>query len=276
MKYKIIKEAIFLSRPNRFIANVIVDGEQQAVHVKNTGRCKELLREGTKIFLEDHEIKSPIGEAIAGSKARKARKTRYSLIAVEKKIDNSRDGNSRNDGRSNDDRSCSSGCHPDAGIRLINIDSFAPNRVVGEALAVGGLVLPGMEFPLTLIRPEMTFGTSRFDFYIEDKRGKKGFIEVKGVTLEQDGIARFPDAPTERGVKHVKELSDVLKEGMEAFVIFVIQMKRIARFEPNDETHQAFGDALREARENGVVILAYDCKVAADQLVLDCPVPIKL
>ncbi|HML37847.1 MAG TPA: DNA/RNA nuclease SfsA [Bacillota bacterium] len=240
MKYKEIKEGIFLARPNRFIARVVVDGEEQTVHVKNTGRCKELLLKGVKVFLEDH------------GDGQKTRKTRYSLVALEK----ARAGNT--------------------GFRLINIDSYAPNRAVGEALACGGLNLPGLDFPLARIKPEATFGASRFDFYVEDREGTKAYIEVKGVTLEEDGVVRFPDAPTERGVKHIKELGRALDLGFLAYIVFVIQMKDVDHFEPNDETHPAFGAALREAVERGVVILARDCDVTADSMVLGKPVPVKL
>ena len=174
MKYKEIKEAEFLSRPNRFIANVKVDGVVEAVHVKNTGRCKELLHEGVKVYLEDH-TNSP-----------NLRKTRYSLVAVEKL--QAEEGKEK------------------AVMRIVNIDSYAPNRVVGEALAGGLLELPGIGSQFSLIKAESSYGTSRFDFYVESEAGKKAYIEVKGVTLEEGGIARFPDAPTERGIKHVKEL----------------------------------------------------------------------
>ncbi|MDD3170063.1 MAG: DNA/RNA nuclease SfsA, partial [Eubacteriales bacterium] len=149
MNYKKTKEAVFLSRPNRFLANAIVDSEPQMIHVKNTGRCKELLYEGVRIFLEDH------GEE------RKTRKTRYSLVTVEKKISGTK-----------------------SAVRLVNIDSQAPNRVVGEALADGSISLPGLAYPLIRIKPEMTHGASRFDFYVEDGNGNKVLIEVKGVTLE--------------------------------------------------------------------------------------------
>ncbi|HWQ79032.1 MAG TPA: DNA/RNA nuclease SfsA [Anaerovoracaceae bacterium] len=241
MKYQDIKEAIFLSRPNRFVARAVIGGDKHTVHVKNTGRCRELLLEGARIFLEDR------------GDIRNNRKTRYSMIAVEKE-----------DGRA------------ESGIRLVNIDSLAPNRVVREGLAAASLVLPGLEFPLIRIKPETTFGSSRFDFYVEDRKGTKAFIEVKGVTLEDDGVARFPDAPTERGARHVRELCRALDSGFAAYIIFVIQMRGVAHFEPNDETHPAFGEALREAYDRGVVILAYDCDVSPDGMALGEPVPIKL
>lgn len=240
MNYKIMKEAVFLSRPNRFIANVIVDGEEKTVHVKNTGRCRELLYEGVKVYLEDH------GEIQA------TRKTRYSLVAVEK-VDQK----------------------AEAGMRLINIDSYAPNRVVGEALAEESLSLPGLG-KLIHIRPESTYGTSRFDFYVEDEEGQKAYIEVKGVTLEDGGIARFPDAPTERGIKHIKELGHALDHGFRVYLIFVIQMKGVFCFEPNDVTHPAFGAALREAQEKGVILIACDCDVTGNCMTLGNQVKIKL
>ena len=240
MNYKTIKEAVFIERPNRFLAKVIVDGEPHMVHVKNTGRCKELLYEGVKIYLEDH------GDV-------QTRKTRYSLISVEK-----------NDLLSNN------------GVRLVNIDSQAPNQVVAEALSNGDIHLSEFNRTLIRIRPEITYGDSRFDFYVEDESGNKAYIEVKGVTLEDGGTARFPDAPTERGIKHIKELCRALESGFSAFLIFIIQMKGVTVFEPNDETHPAFGEALREARNKGVIVLAYDCEVFPDSITIGNPIGIKL
>jgi sugar fermentation stimulation protein A len=234
MKYKNVREAVFIARPNRFIAQVEIKGEIQIVHVKNTGRCKELLREGVTVYLEDHENQ------------RLNRKTRYSLISVEKKD------------------------------RIVNIDSYAPNRVVGEALASGRIELPGFGSGLSKIKPEKTFGSSRFDFYVESCQGQKAYIEVKGVTLEEGGTVRFPDAPTERGVRHIRELSLALEQGYHAYLIFVIQMKGAGHFEPNDETHPAFGEALREARIKGVEVLAYDCEVTPGSIVLSEPVQVRL
>lgn len=234
MKYKIIKEAKFLSRPNRFLAKVSIDGETETVHVKNTGRCRELLYEGVRVFLEDHG-------ANQGN-----RKTRYSLVTVEK------------------------------GSRLVNLDSYAPNRVVGEALAEARISLPGLSSRLTTIKPEAAYDSSRFDFYIEDDKGVKAFVEVKGVTLEEGGIARFPDAPTERGIKHVMELCSAMDNGFQAFVIFVIQMKGIKCFIPNDITHPAFGDALRYAADQQVKILAFDCDVTPESMHLGTAVEVIL
>ena len=241
MKYDKIKEAVFLTRPNRFIAKVRVGGETQTAHVKNTGRCRELLQEGAVVYLEDHEDN------------RKTRKTAYSLIAVEKRSETA-----------------------EAGRRIVNIDSHAPNRVVGEGLADGSIRLPGLCTPYNRIKPETTYGASRFDFYVEDASGKKAFIEVKGVTLEEEGTARFPDAPTERGVKHVKELCGALDHGFAAYILFVIQMKGVSVLEPNDTTHPAFGEALREANAKGVVVLAYDCRVTPATVEIDEPVRVEL
>lgn len=235
MKYSNIKEAIFLERPNRFIAVVEVDGKEEKSHIKNTGRCKELLTEGTTVFLEDFHGRMG------------TRKMRYSLIGVIKEENK----------------------------LMVNMDSQAPNKVVEEALLSGNLHLEGMS-EITHVKRESKYGNSRFDFYVEDSSGKRGYIEVKGVTLETDGIVRFPDAPTERGVKHIGELIDVKRAGLEAYIIFVIQMEGMKHFEPNYETHQAFGDALVEAEKHGVKILAYDCLVNKDTLVLNKPLPVKL
>lgn len=230
MKYKHIVDAIFVERPNRFIANVDINGERETVHVKNTGRCKELLVPGSKVYL-----------AVADNPERK---TKYDLIAVEKQRENK-------------------------ATLLINMDSQIVNDVAGEWLAKG--LLFSKE---AVIRREVTYGKSRFDFYIEDGE-RKIFLEVKGVTLEHDGIASFPDAPTERGIKHIRELVQCIEEGYEAYILFVIQMKEISLFHPNDVRHRAFGDALREAKQNGVNVLAYDCKVTSDSIELDRQVGVK-
>lgn len=230
MKYKHVVDAIFVERPNRFIANVDINGERETVHVKNTGRCKELLVPGSKVYL-----------ALADNPERK---TKYDLIAVEKQRENK-------------------------ATLLINMDSQIVNDVAGEWLAKG--LLFSKE---AVIRREVTYGKSRFDFYIEDGE-RKIFLEVKGVTLEHDGIASFPDAPTERGIKHIRELVQCIEEGYEAYILFVIQMKEISLFHPNDVTHRAFGDALREAKQNGVNVLAYDCKVTSDSIELDRQVGVK-
>ena len=211
MQYQNVKKAVFLRRPNRFIAQVMLEGAEETVHVKNTGRCRELLVPGAAVYLEDC--------------GRPGRKTRYDLIAVEK------------------------------GDRLINMDAQAPNKVFGEWAAAGGF-----RDGLTLLRPETTWGNSRFDFYWESsENGRKGFVEVKGVTLEEGGAAYFPDAPTERGVKHVEELMACRAAGYEAALFLVVQMEGVAFWSPNDRTHPAFGAAARAAAAAGVEILCRDC-----------------
>lgn len=233
MRYENIIKGKFITRPNRFIAEVLVYGAEDRAHVKNTGRLRELLQPGVTVYLEDHDGRM-------GS-----RKMRYSLIGVKK------------------------------GELDINIDSQAPNHVVKEALSNGRIKLPGLAH-LTKIKSEHKFGDSRLDFYVEDSKSRKGLIEVKGVTLEIDGIARFPDAPTERGIKHINELAGAIPEGYKVYVIFVIQMKGIESFAPNDATHKAFGDALRRAQEKGVQIMAYDCIVKPDSLIIDNEITVNL
>lgn len=230
MQYKKVVKGIFKRRPNRFIAKVLVDGIEETVHVKNTGRCKELLVENAAVYLCISENPS--------------RKTKYDLIAVEKQTDN--------------------------GVFLINMDSQAPNDMVAEWLEKSGLFSANAIF-----KREVYFGKSRFDFYVEDN-GKKAFIEVKGVTLENNGIALFPDAPTERGVKHVNELCACVEQGYSAFIIFVIQMCGVKLFKPNDATHKAFGDALRNAEKSGVRVLAYDSFVEHGSLYINNSVKIEL
>ncbi|MBR5584234.1 MAG: DNA/RNA nuclease SfsA, partial [Lachnospiraceae bacterium] len=197
MKYSNIEQARFLERPNRFIAYVETDNGREICHVKNTGRCKELLPPGAVVYVERND--NP------------ARKTKLDLIGVKK------------------------------GSYLINMDSQAPNAAVKEWLMEGHLFSDQAK-----IYAEKTYGESRFDFYIEDG-SRRAFMEVKGVTLEEDGICRFPDAPTERGIKHIKELVKCMEDGYEAYILFVIQMSPVKYLEPNDVTHKAFGDALREA-----------------------------
>lgn len=231
MKYKEIIKGSFLSRPNRFIAKVLIDGKEETVHVKNTGRCKELLIPGVTVYL--YVSDNPL------------RKTKYDLIAVEKK----RDGKAP---------------------LLVNMDSQVPNTVAHEWLRNCGLFSENAVF-----RREVTYGKSRFDFYIEDGE-RKAFLEVKGVTLENDGVASFPDAPTERGVKHINELCGCVQNGYEGYVLFVIQMKEISVMTPNDITHKAFGDALRAAEKLGVKILAVDCVVTPDSITGDKPVEVIL
>ena len=226
--------ARFLARPNRFIAVVEVDGEPVTVHVKNTGRCKELLVDGATVYLAASE--NP------------ARKTPYDLIAVDKRRE-------------------------DESLVTINMDSQAPNAIAAEWLPLSGLFHED-----AVIRREVTYGASRFDFCIENADGQGGvaYLEVKGCTLEREGIALFPDAPTERGVKHLRELAALAGQGVSAYVLFVIQMKGIHLFRPNDETHKAFGDALREASAAGVRILAVDCRVAPGIVTADEYIPVDL
>lgn len=226
MQYGKILPARFLSRPNRFVARVEAEGEELVCHVKNTGRCRELLVPGATVWLEESPNPS--------------RKTKFDLIAVEK------------------------------GDRLINMDAQAPNKVFGEWAAAGGF-----REGLTLLRPETTYGSSRFDFYWESSKSR-GFVEVKGVTLEEDGVVRFPDAPTLRGVKHLDELVKAREAGYEAAVCFVIQMENVRWFAPNDVTHPEFGQALRRAAQAGVEILAMDCAVTPQSLTMGKPVPIRL
>ena len=231
MRYSQVISAIFLARPNRFIAHVLVDGKQEVAHVKNTGRCRELLVEGCTVYLS-------VSDNLE-------RKTKYDLIAVEK----------RREGKA---------------PLVINMDSQIANDVAGEWLRGCALFSPDAK-----IRREVTHGASRFDFYIEDG-DRRAFLEVKGVTLEHDGVAMFPDAPTERGVKHVGELAACKRDGYEAYVLFVVQMKEIKVVRPHDEMHRAFGDALRAAAEVGVEILAVDCRVEPDCIVADAWIPVEL
>lgn len=254
MKYDKIKKARFIARPNRFIARVMVDGKEEMVHVKNTGRLKELLYEGVKVILEDHSNKM-------GS-----RKTRYSLIAVEKEVRLGKAGVCLELQDSGLER-----C-----FQYVNIDSQLPNKAVAEALISRTIKLPGLHSNLTVIKPEVSFGGSRFDFYLEGTQGEKAFIEVKGVTLEEEGVVRFPDAPTERGVKHVEELIKAVEQGFLAYVIFVIQMNGVLFFEPNDKTHLKFGQIVREAKDKGVHILAYECKVTEDSMVISKTVKVNV
>ena len=226
MKYERIESGRFLERPNRFIAYVEINGEKETVHVKNTGRCAELLVSGAEVYLQ----KSDNPE----------RKTQWDLIGVKK------------------------------GRRMINMDSQIPNRVVEEWIREGNL------FPnASLIKPEKTYKQSRFDLYVEEG-DRKIFVEVKGVTLEQDGIVKFPDAPTERGVKHMDELCEAVQDGYEAYIIFVIQMGQVKYMTPNVRTHKAFGEALVRAKDAGVHILAYDCRVTKNSIAMGKEIPVLL
>lgn len=224
MKYDKIVPGIFRRRPNRFIAHVETAWGMEVCHVKNTGRCKELLVDGATVYLSESD--NP------------ARKTRFDLVAVEK------------------------------GPLLINMDSQAPNKVAAEYMP---LLLPG----LSLLRPETKFGGSRFDFYAE-AAGERGFIEVKGVTLEQEGLALFPDAPTERGTKHLRELCGCVEQGYRACALFVVQMAGVSSFSPNAKTDPEFTAALCEAAKNGVRLEAVDCIVTPDSLAIRQKLPISL
>ena len=225
MRYKEMVPGEFLARPNRFIARVEIGGKEETVHVKNTGRCRELLPKGAEVWCE--------------KAANPSRKTKFDLITVRK------------------------------GDRLINMDSQAPNTAAGEWLLSGGLG------EITDLRSEVFRGDSRFDFsFIKD--GRTCFLEVKGVTLENDGICAFPDAPTERGAKHLKGLAEAVRDGCGAYVLFVIQMKDVKYLHPNDATDPAFGRALREAAAAGVTVMAMDCEVTEDSMVIRKEVPVIL
>jgi len=216
MKYDNIVKGKFIARPNRFIAHIEINGKIEVCHVKNTGRCKELLIPSVIVFVQENDNAK--------------RKTKFSLISVIKEN------------------------------RIINMDSQVPNKIVYEWISNGNLLND-----ITLIKPETKYNNSRFDFYVETKN-KKIFIEVKGVTLENQGVVKFPDAPTERGLKHVKELCDCVKEGYDAYIIFVVQMKDVLHFEPNVETHKEFAEALKEAKKRGVNILAVNCEVKENSI----------
>lgn len=226
MRYKETEKAVFLKRPNRFIAEVEIQGKRETVHVKNTGRCKELLIPGTEVILE--------------KSGNPNRKTKYNLICVNKQG------------------------------RLINMDSQIPNKAAEEWIRKGGL------FPEEVsIRPEKKYGNSRFDLYVESPV-RRAFVEVKGVTLEEDNVVRFPDAPTVRGIKHVEELIHCMEEGYEAYLLLVIQMKGVKKFMPNWDTQPEFGQALIKAEKAGVKIIARDCLVTEDTIEIQEEVPVDL
>ena len=225
MRYENMMPGVFLARPNRFIAHVEIDGEVQIVHVKNTGRCRELLPVGATVWCQEFDSSS--------------RKTKYDLISVRK------------------------------GERIINMDSQAPNVAAREWLLAGGLG------EISELKGEYTHGDSRFDFsFLKD--GRRCFLEVKGVTLENNGICAFPDAPTARGVKHLQGLTALAAEGYGAYVLFVIQMDKVRYLHPNDATDPAFGNALRAAAQQGVKIMAVQCLVTEDTMVIDRPVDVQL
>ncbi|RDY25179.1 DNA/RNA nuclease SfsA [Romboutsia weinsteinii] len=231
MKYNKVIKSKFLERPNRFIAYCEVENNTEKVHVKNTGRCKELLIPGCDVYLEESDNPN--------------RKTRYSLIAVQK------------------------------GKRLINMDSQVPNKVVIEALKNKKIILPGLDEDIKYIKPEKTYGKSRFDIYLETENNKV-FVEIKGATLEVDDIVMFPDAKTERGVKHINELVEASKEGYKCYIIFVIQMEDVLYFTPNNKMHKELGEALVEAENKGVHVLAYDTIVRPDSLEIDKRIKVTL
>ncbi len=224
MRYGEVKKGSFIARPNRFIAHVALEGETVICHVKNTGRCRELLRPGAEVWLE------------RGTNP--TRKTAWDLIAVRK------------------------------GDLLINMDAQAPNKVFAEWA-------PWFEPQMTALRREFTYGRSRLDFCLETPAGLH-LVEVKGVTLEEGGHTRFPDAPTQRGVKHLQELTAAVAAGHRCSVVFVIQMEQVTDFSPNDDTHPAFGAALREAAEAGVEVVAVNCRVTPTSLEILGPVPVVL
>lgn len=224
MIYENIKPAKFISRPNRFIANIEINGNYEICHVKNTGRCREFLIKGADIFVQE-------ADSIT-------RKTKYDLISVYKQE------------------------------RLINMDSQVTNKVIQEWLQEGSLFEQ-----ISLIKPESKYKNSRFDFYVESGE-RKIYIEVKGVTLEEDGVVMFPDAPTERGVKHLRELEECINEGFEAYVIFVIQMSDVKVFKANEEMHKAFADTLTRVYEKGVNVLAYECLVTENSIRISKQVPV--
>ena len=225
MHYENMTPGIFLARPNRFIAHVQIDGQTEVVHVKNTGRCRELLVPGCTVYCQ--------------RSGNPSRKTKFDLIAVRK------------------------------GDRLINMDSQAPNRAAGEWLASGGLG------EISGLRAEVKQGDSRFDFAFE-KDGKKCFLEVKGCTLEEDGVCAFPDAPTERGARHIQGLTELARAGYGAYILFVIQMSDVKYIRPHDVTDPEFGRAIREAAANGVQVIAMDCAVEVDRMEIRLPVLVKL
>lgn len=224
MRYGEILPAVFLSRPNRFIAHVLVEGEEVVCHVKNTGRCRELLRPEARVWLEK------------GTNPK--RKTAYDLVTVEK------------------------------GRRLVNMDAQAPNKIFGEwALR--------LEAGIRSVRPEVAFEDSRLDFLLETEQGRH-YVEVKGVTLEEGGHVFFPDAPTERGVRHLHTLMRAVEQGHRATVFFVVQMADVLDFSPNDSTDPAFGQALRQAAAAGVQVLAFTCQVTPEEVTMDHQIPVIL
>jgi len=271
MKYNQVVPGTFLQRPNRFIAHVLINGKEEICHVKNTGRCRELLIPGCTVYC-----------AVSDNPQRK---TKYDLIAVEKIIESqtifANAGITSQYGKST----------PEAhSTLLVNMDSQAPNAAVKEWLRSGAAPFGSIDY----MKPEYKYGNSRFDFYLECKtetkrtgtaptpaenettRSRKIFLEVKGVTLEDNGVVLFPDAPTDRGVKHVRELIRCREEGFETYVLFVVQMERALYFTPNRKTHPQFADALRDAQKAGVHLLAYTCKATPDEMNINKELKIRL
>lgn len=224
--YEKMKQGVFLERPNRFLARVLLDGREELCHVKNTGRCRELLRPGAIVWCQWHDDPK--------------RKTRWSLFTVKKES------------------------------RMVNLDSQVPNRLACEYVSAGGL-----GFAPELVKAEQTFGNSRFDLYYEAGE-RRGFVEVKGVTLEENAVARFPDAPTQRGVKHLRELQAAAAQGYEAWVLFVLAMSGMKRFEPNWPRDPDFSAALCQAADHGVRLRAVECQVTEDTIAITKEVPVSL
>lgn len=295
MKYNQVVPGTFLQRPNRFIAHVLINGKEEVCHVKNTGRCRELLIPGCTVYC-----------AVSDNPQRK---TKYDLIAVEKRVtyptitkqqDLPAATTTSSEAIETNDASNSKTGPGSSHVLLVNMDSQAPNAAVKEWLQSGASPFENIDF----LKPEYKYGNSRFDFYLECKtetkrtgvssnstekteampvpteneitHPRKIFLEVKGVTLEDNGVVLFPDAPTERGVKHVRELIRCLEEGFETYVLFVVQMEHALYFIPNRKTHPQFADALCDAQKAGVQLLAYTCKVTPDEMKIDKELKISL
>ena len=252
MKYNQVVSGTFLQRPNRFIAHVLIDGKEEICHVKNTGRCRELLIPGCTVYC-----------AVSDNPQRK---TKYDLIAVEKSIENQIVF--ANAGIPSLHVKSTPEAHS---TLLVNMDSQAPNAAVKEWLRSGASPFGNINY----MKPEYKYGNSRFDFYLECNN-RNIFLEVKGVTLEDNGVVLFPDAPTERGVKHVRELIRCLEEGFETYVLFVVQMEHALYFIPNRKTHPQFADALCDAQNAGVHLLAFTCKVTPDEMKIDKELKVRL
>jgi sugar fermentation stimulation protein A len=285
MKYNQVVPGTFLQRPNRFIAHVLINGKEEICHVKNTGRCRELLIPGCTVYC-----------AVSDNPQRK---TKFDLIAVEKRVtyptitkqqDLPAATTTSSEAIETNGASNSKTGPGSSHVLLVNMDSQAPNAAVKEWLRSGASPFGNIDY----MKAEYKYGNSRFDFYLECKtetkrtgtaptpaenettRPRKIFLEVKGVTLEDNGVVLFPDAPTERGVKHVRELIRCLEEGFETYVLFVVQMERALYFTPNRKTHPQFADALCDAQKAGVQLLAYTCKVTPDEMNIDKELKVRL